>query len=176
MKKAYRLTSLRYSIAKYTLKTPLTFSKVEKTKHENFDFVHLLSSSSFFFFFFFFFFSIKHNSNTIRCVQTLSIPNDCSANEDYSYLVWAVYKLRLESYGLKTVSNMLCVLLRTLLSFSRNNCVGKARMVRPHPDYWTRALHAGEVTGSDEFAKKYLCVSRSSFIVFSINLVYLKTV
>ena len=39
-----------------------------------------------------------------------------------------------------------------------------------------RALHAGEVTGSDEFAKNQLCVSRSSFIVFSINLVYLKTV
>ena len=37
------ITSLFY-IAKSTLKTPLTFSKVEKTQHENFDFVHLLSS------------------------------------------------------------------------------------------------------------------------------------
>ena len=64
-----------------------------------------------------------------------------------------MYDLRLESYGLKTVSNTLRVLLRTLLSFSRNNCVGMARMVRPHLDNSTRALNAGEVTGSDEFAK-----------------------
>ena len=143
--KSLQTTSFCYSIAKSTLKTLLTFSNVEKTKHENFDFAHLLSS--------FFFFSIKHNSKTIPYVQILSIPNDCSANEDYSYLFWAVYELPLASYGLKTVSNTLRVLLRTLLSFSRNNCVGMARMVRPHPDYWTRALHAGEVTGSDEFAK-----------------------
>ena len=44
--KSLQTTSLCYSIAKSTLKTPLTFSKVEKTKLENFDFVHLLSSSS----------------------------------------------------------------------------------------------------------------------------------
>ena len=83
----------------------------------------------------------------------LIIPNDCSANEDYSYLFWAVFKLQLVSYDLKPVINTLRVLLRTLLSFSGNNYVGMARMVRPHPDYWTCALHAGEVTGSDEFAK-----------------------
>ena len=41
----------------------------------------------------------------------------------------------LASYGLKTVSNTLHVLLRMLLSFSHNNCVGKACMVRPHPGY-----------------------------------------
>ena len=82
-----------------------------------------------------FFFSIKHNSKTVRCEQILSIPDDCSANEDYSDLFCAVYDLRLASYGLKTVSNKLRVLLRTLLSFSRNNCVGTARMVRPHSDY-----------------------------------------
>ena len=140
--KSLQTTSFCYSIAKSILKTPPTFSKVEKTKHENFDFVHLLSSSF-----------IKHNSKTIRCVQILNIPNDCSANVDYSYMFWAVYELRLVSYGLKTVSNTLHVLLRTLLIFSRNNCVGMARMVRPHLDNWTRALHAGEVTGSYEFAK-----------------------
>ena len=132
--KSLQTTSLCYSIAKSILKTPLTFSKVEKTKYENFDFVHLLSSF------------IKHNSKTIQCVQILNIPNDCSANGDYSYMFWAVYELWLASYGLKTVSNTLRVLLRTLLSFSRNNCVGTARMVRPHLDNWTRALHAGEVT------------------------------
>ena len=75
--KSLQTTSLCYSIAKSTLKTPLRFSKVEKTKHENFDFVHLLSSSSSF---------IKHNSKTIQCVQILNIPNDCSAHGDYSYM------------------------------------------------------------------------------------------
>ena len=64
-----------------------------------------------------------------------------------------MYELSQESHGLKTVSNTLRVLLHTLLSFSCNNCVGMACMVRPHPDYRTRALYASEVTGSDEFAK-----------------------
>ena len=50
-------------------------------------------------------------------MQILNIPNDCSANEDYFYMFSAVYELRLASYGLKTVSNTLRVLLRTLLSF-----------------------------------------------------------
>ena len=78
--KSSQATSPGYSIAKSTLKVPLTLNKVEKTKVENFDFVHLLSSSSSssssssFFFFFFFFFSIKHNSKTIRRVQILRIP------------------------------------------------------------------------------------------------------
>ena len=139
-------TLLFYYCCKSTQKTPLTLKKVEKTKHENFEFVHFLSSSSFFFF-------ITHNSKTIQWVQILSIPSDCYANEDYSYLFWAVYKLRLVSYGPKTVAHMLCSLLCTLLNFSHNNCVGMARMVRPHPDYWMRPLHAGEVTGSDEFAR-----------------------
>ena len=47
MKKNLQSTLLSYSIAKSTLKTLLTFSKVEKTKHEIFNFVHLLSSSLF---------------------------------------------------------------------------------------------------------------------------------
>ena len=36
------------------------------------------------------------------------------------------------SYGLKTVSRTLHVPVRTLLSFSCNNCVGVERIVRPH--------------------------------------------
>ena len=39
--------------------------------------------SSFFFFLLSF---IRHNSKTIRCVKILNIPNDCSANGDYSYM------------------------------------------------------------------------------------------
>ena len=41
-------TSLCYSNAKHALKVSLTFNKVEKSKHENYDFVHLHSSSFFF--------------------------------------------------------------------------------------------------------------------------------
>ena len=70
-KKTYRIHLFALYIAKSTLKTPLTFSKVEKTKHANFDFVHLLSSSSLFFFFF----SFKHKLKSIRLVKTLNIPN-----------------------------------------------------------------------------------------------------
>ena len=64
-------------------------------------------------------------------------------------------ELRVSSYGPKTVPKSLRVLMRTLLGFSRNNCVGVARIVTPHLHYWTRARS----------------VRRSSFIVFSINLV-----
>ena len=55
-------------------------------------------------------------------------------------------------------------------------CEMEAHRGEPEEIPSMRALHAGEVTGSDEFAKNQLCVSTSSFIVFSINLVYLKTV
>ena len=51
--KSVQITSVCYSSAKSTLKTLLTFSKVEKTKHKNFNFLHLLS----FFLPFFFLFS-----------------------------------------------------------------------------------------------------------------------
>ena len=44
--KSLQTTSLGYSIAKSALKVQLTFSKVEKTKVKNVNFVHLLSSSS----------------------------------------------------------------------------------------------------------------------------------
>ena len=130
--KSLPTTSLCYSIAKSTLKTLLTFSKVEKTKHENFSFVHLLS---------FFFFSIKLYSKTIQFVKILNIPNGWSFTVDYFYRFSALCELRLASYGLETVANTLRILLRTLLSFSRN-CVVVARMVRPHPDNWTHALQA----------------------------------
>ena len=59
-KKSLQTTSLGYSIAKSTLKTPLTFSEVEKTKHENFHCVHLLSS------FFFFLLSSSFPSGTTQ--------------------------------------------------------------------------------------------------------------
>ena len=45
-KKLTDCTTLCYSIAKSTLYVPLTFLKIEKTKLENFNFVHLLSSCS----------------------------------------------------------------------------------------------------------------------------------
>ena len=64
----------------------------------------------------------------------------------------------------KTVGKSLRILMRTLLGFSCNNCVGVVRIVRPHLDYWMRAVHAAR------------SVRRSLLIVFSINVVYLKAV
>ena len=43
--KTLQTASLCYSIAKSTLTVPLTFIKLETTKHENFHFLCLLSSS-----------------------------------------------------------------------------------------------------------------------------------
>ena len=63
--KSLQTTSLCYSIAKSSLKPPLTFSKVEKTKRENFDFVHLLSS-------FFFFFSINSRGMSFNSCSSSS--------------------------------------------------------------------------------------------------------
>ena len=51
--RSLKSTSLFYSNAKSTLKVPLTFNKIEKTKPENFNFVLLLSFS---------FFLVTHNS------------------------------------------------------------------------------------------------------------------
>ena len=68
MQKAYRLyTSLYSSIAKFTLKVPLTFLEVQKTNHENFDFVCLS----------FFFFVIMHNSKT-TVLLGIAEENTCS--------------------------------------------------------------------------------------------------
>ena len=47
-----------------------------------------ICSSSFFFFFLLLLSSVTHNSKTIRCMQILYIPNDCSATEHLPFLVW----------------------------------------------------------------------------------------
>ena len=46
------------------------------------------------------------------------------------------------SYRLNSVPKSLRILMRTLHSFSHNDCVGMARIVRPHLDYGTRAVQA----------------------------------
>ena len=59
---------------------------MEKAKGENLNFVHLsffLPSTS-----------LMHNLKTIRHMQILYIPNDCSAHGDLPFLVWSyVYDL-----------------------------------------------------------------------------------
>ena len=66
-----------------------------------------------------------------------------------SYECWVmVLKLSLNRF----------VLMRMLLGFSCNNCVGVACIVTPHLHYWTRVQAARSAR-------------RSSFTVFSINLV-----
>ena len=134
--KSLQTTSPCYSNAKSTLKVPLTFNRVKKTKHKNFNFVLFLSSPFFF---------ARHNSKCKQCMQISNIPNNCAANLLHSYLFWASCELWVASYSLKTFPKSLCILMRTLLGFSRNNCVGVARtvyIVRPHLDYWAGAVQA----------------------------------
>ena len=102
-----RTTSLSYSNANSTQTFPLTSIRLEKTKHKNFDFVHLLS----------FFLFIKYNWKPLLCMRILNIPNDCSADKDHSYLFSASCERLLASYGLKTASKTLRMLGRRLLEF-----------------------------------------------------------
>ena len=55
---------LLHAVCKSTLKVPLIFLKIEKNKHEIFNFVHLSSS-------FFLSFLPTHNLKSVRCTQTL---------------------------------------------------------------------------------------------------------
>ena len=124
--KSLQTTSPCYSNAKSALKVSLTFNKVEKTKLEIsilFIFFLLLSS----------FFLAKHNPKSIvfsNFKHTKRLP---IANLLHSYLFCALCDVRVVSYGLKTVPKSLCVLTRTLLGFSCNNCVGHTCLVLP----WT---------------------------------------
>ena len=130
---------LCYSNTKSTLLVSLTLNRVEKAKHKNFGFVHLLSSSSSSSSFF-----TRHNSKSIRSLRILNIPNDCSANLLHSYLFWGSCELRVASYCLKNVPKMLRVFMGMLVNFSHDNCGGVAHIhvVRPHLDYWARAVQA----------------------------------
>ena len=73
--KSLQTASLCYSNAKSTLLVLLTFNRVEKTKHKNFNFVHI-----------FLFFIHRRNSKSVCCVRILNIPNNCFANLLHSYL------------------------------------------------------------------------------------------
>ena len=52
------------------------------------------------------FFFIKHNSKSLRHIQTILTPNECSTITDLPFLS-AAYELRLTSYGPKHVSQWL---------------------------------------------------------------------
>ena len=163
--KRLQTTSLGYSIAKSTLQVPLTFNKAEKTKREKVNFVHLLSSSSFFLLLS----SVMHNSKTIRCMQILYIPNDFSATEHLPFLVWG--GVRATTGELRPRNGPRVCKTSVFVDFwgfcLRNP--GVERIVRPHPDYWTRVF-----TVCDEFSRQ-LPASRSWTTVFSIYLM-LKTI
>ena len=126
--KCLQTTSLSYSNAKSTLKVPLTFNTLEKTKHKNLNFIHLFSSSCFFL--------ARHNSKSIWCMRILNIPNDCSANLLHSYtvfvlsFVWVTSGDELHVWP-KTVHKLLRTLMRILLGFPHNNCVGVAATSLP---------------------------------------------
>ena len=134
MLKSLQTTSLCYSNAQTTPKVSVIFNKIEKTKLETFHFVLLLSSSTSSFSSTSFL--AKRNSKGIRSLQILNIPYNCLANLLHSYLLWVSCELWVLSYGLKTILKSLRVLVCTLLNFSFNYCVGVARKVRPHLEFW----------------------------------------
>ena len=118
-----------------------------------------------------FFFSIKLNSKTIWWMQILNTQIDCFANRDHSYTclklcVSHVFRVMASKLFQKHV--LICI----VPDFSRNDFVGVACIVRPHLDYWTCALLAA----TSLLGTTPVCISRSLFIVFAINFVYLMTI
>ena len=108
--------------------------KVENTKAESFNFVHLLSL-----------FLMTYNLRTIRCMKILYIPNDCSATGDLnsiSGLGW-VYELWFANYiWLRNCPDVHKTFpLGHLFGFCLNSR-GVKRIVRLYPNYWTRVLQA----------------------------------
>ena len=85
--KSLQITSLCCSIAISTHKVLLTFNKVEKTKHEKFNFIHL---SLFLPSFLSFFFSFAHNCNNVLCDDQLVI---CMTLHDICGIYFAVHVL-----------------------------------------------------------------------------------
>ena len=85
-------------------------------------------------------FSIMHNSKTIWCVQILLyIPSDCSPNAD-PFWFGSAWERWLVSYGLGTVSKDAARAPVTFLGLLLR-IPGVARIVKPHPDYWTRVVY-----------------------------------
>ena len=119
--KSIQTISLSYSSAKSTLKVPLTFNKVEKTKNENFNFVHLVSSVD------------QHNLATIRCMQILYIPRTALLLGIFLFWFGMAHELqprnRLETCLTFSFIKFCCF----CLWISVVACI-----VKPHPDYWTR--------------------------------------
>ena len=112
-------------IARFTLKTRLTFGKVEKTEHEKFfSFFFLLYSS--------FFLSIKHNSITIRFAKILNIKRLVFYCRLFVQVFIFVRAMTGELWP-RNRRQHASRFPRTLLSFQCNYCMGRARMVRPQP-------------------------------------------
>ena len=126
---SYRLLLLAILLLNLLYKVLLTLNKAEKTKRENVNFVPLLS----------FFLSITHNSKTIRCMQILYIQNNCPATE-HLFLVWD--GVRATTGELRPRNGPRVCKTSVFVDFwgfcLRNPSL--ARIVRPHPDYWTRVL------------------------------------
>ena len=147
--------SLCYSDAKSTVKVLLTFNKVEKTKNEILDFVHLHS----------FLCLARHISTTIQSLRILNIPNDCSANLLNSYLYSDLCELQVVSYGRKLSLSHVTFSCICFLAFHAI-IVWEWHVQSDHTRTTSRCRsHAVQAAKS---------VRKSLFITFSIDLVYLK--
>ena len=84
------------------------------------------------------FFFLLSSSSVLLCItQKLYGVCEYSAQQPIALLVEIIptsFDLRV-SYGLITFFKTFSYLVCTLLVFSRNNCGGMTRMVRPHQDY-----------------------------------------
>ena len=116
--------------------------------------------------FIFFLSSVMHNSKTIRCIQILYIPNDCSTTghlpfpdmgRHTSYYWRATAKKRSHNRQDARVRRLLWLL------FTYSGC-GTYSQATP------RLLNACILQCLDEFASRQLSVGRSWTIVFSIYL------
>ena len=89
-------TSLCFSIAKSTLKVPLIFLKVEKTKCENCNFVHFLP---------FIFFFVTHNSKLYGVCEYYTYQTAALLLNPEIFLYWfgVAYELWLASYNHRKV-------------------------------------------------------------------------
>ena len=130
MQNAYRLLILAILLLNllYKFRQPLTRSRKPNAKMSIL-FIFFLSSS------------VTHNSKTIRCMPILYIPNDCSATEQLPFLVWGGVQATTGELRPRNGPPVCKTLVFINFCGFCLRIPGVARIVRPHPDYWTRVFY-----------------------------------
>ena len=97
--KLLKMRTFSYSCVKYSPESHDFSSQLRKsnTKISILFFSFLLS-----FFFLSFFFSIKHNSKSVQCIQTIHTPNECSIIKDLPFLGLSCMQAKINELWPKT--------------------------------------------------------------------------